>query len=396
MWVALVHQPERNVTTSLVAPHGGRLVDRRLAPSQAETWRERILSGRLQSITLTAVQLADLELIAVGAYSPLTGFLGRRDYQSVLRNLRLANGLVWSLPITLRLPVGTERAHDELALLDADGVLRGVIEVSEVFTASTGDEALAVYGTSDPAHPGVARLQAESTTVVAGDVWLVDRLVSAFPSLAFDPADTRSAFAERGWRTVVGFQTRNPVHRAHEYIQKAALETVDGLLLHPLVGATKGDDVPADVRVRSYQVLIDEYYPSDRVLLAAFPAAMRYAGPREAVFHAIARKNYGCSHFIVGRDHAGVGNYYGTYDAQRIFERFAPDELGIVPIKFEHTFYCRRCEGVASAKTCPHSSASHVALSGTQVRALLARGELPPPEFSRPEVARILADGYAT
>ena len=380
---------------SLVAPHGGQLVDRRLAPWQADAWRDRAQAGRIPAITLTPMQLADLELIAIGAYSPLTGFLGERDYKSVLADMRLANGLPWALPITLRLPPDVERVGDELALLDADGVLRGVVEVAEVYSACVKKEATAVYGTEDPAHPGVARLLEEADLVVAGDVWLVDRWVSAFPGLALDPIDTRRAFADRRWRTVVGFQTRNPVHRAHEYIQKAALETVDGLLLHPLVGATKGDDVPAHVRIRSYRVLIDEYYPSDRVVLAAFPAAMRYAGPREAVFHAIARKNYGCSHFIVGRDHAGVGNYYGTYDAQRIFERFAPGELGITPVKFEHTFYCRRCESVASAKTCPHDASAHVALSGTQVRAMLARGELPPPEFSRPEVAAVLAEGYA-
>jgi sulfate adenylyltransferase len=313
----------------------------------------------------------------------------------VLADMRLANGLPWTLPITLRLPADVDRVGDELALVDAAGVLRGIVEVAEVYSACVKKEAVAVYGTEDPAHPGVARLLQETDRIVAGDVWFVERRVSSFPALALDPADTRRAFAERGWKSVVGFQTRNPVHRAHEYIQKAALETVDGLLLHPLVGATKRDDVPADVRVRSYRVLIDEYYPADRVVLAAFPAAMRYAGPREAVFHAIARKNYGCSHFIVGRDHAGVGAYYGTYDAQRLFERFEPGELGITPVKFEHTFYCRRCESVASTKTCPHGPSAHVALSGTQVRAMLARGELPPPEFSRPEVAAVLVEGYA-
>jgi sulfate adenylyltransferase len=378
-----------------VKPHGGRLVDRRLTPWDAETWRERVRGGRVTAITLSPVQLADLELIAVGAYSPLTGFLGEKDYLSVLGDMRLANGVVWSLPIVLRLPADVERVSDVVALHDADGVLRGILEVSAIYTACAGDEALAVFGTKDPAHPGVARLLGETDIVVAGDVWLVERWVAAFPAIALDPADTRRAFEDRGWRTVVGFQTRNPVHRAHEYIQKAALETVDGLLLHPLVGATKGDDVPADVRVKSYRVLIDEYYPADRVVLAAFPAAMRYAGPREAVFHALARKNYGCSHFIVGRDHAGVGNYYGTYDAQRLFERFTSEELGIVPVKFEHTFYCTKCEGVASTKTCPHEKSAHVALSGTQVRALLSRGEIPPKEFSRPEVAKVLAEGYA-
>jgi len=384
-------------TRELVAPHGGSLVNRVMPPWTAESARERVHARRLQTVTLTPLQLADLELIAIGAYSPLQGFLAEKDYRSVVHDMRLANGLPWSLPITLRWD-GVEkggRIGDELALLDDRGVLRGVLQVSETYRASVVSEAQAVYGTEDPAHPGVARLLQEPDLIVAGDVSLVERWVSPFPALALDPADTRRTFADRGWSTVVGFQTRNPVHRAHEYIQKAALETVDGLLLHPLVGTTKGDDVPADVRVASYRVLIDQYYPADRVVLAAFPAAMRYAGPREAVFHAIARKNYGCSHFIVGRDHAGVGSYYGTYDAQRIFERFEAGELGIVPVKFEHTFYCRKCETVASSKTCPHDPTAHVALSGTEVRSLLRRGELPPPQFSRPEVAAVLAQAFA-
>jgi sulfate adenylyltransferase len=384
-------------TRELVPPHGGSLVNRVMPPWLAERAQERVHARRLQTVTLTPLQLADLELIAIGAYSPLQGFLAEKDYRSVVDDMRLANGLPWSLPITLRWD-GVEkggRIGDELALLDDRGVLRGVLQVSETYRASVVSEAQAVYGTEDPAHPGVARLLQEPDRIVAGDVSLVERWVSPFPALALDPVDTRRTFADRGWSTVVGFQTRNPVHRAHEYIQKAALETVDGLLLHPLVGTTKGDDVPADVRVASYRVLIDQYYPADRVVLAAFPAAMRYAGPREAVFHAIARKNYGCSHFIVGRDHAGVGSYYGTYDAQRIFERFEAGELGIVPVKFEHTFYCRKCETVASSKTCPHDPTAHVALSGTEVRSLLRRGELPPPQFSRPEVAAVLAQAFA-
>jgi sulfate adenylyltransferase len=374
---------------TLIKPHGGDLVGRVLTgePRQA-------LIDALQtcpSVTLKPWEVADFEMIATGALSPLLGFMGLADYKSTLYEMRLADGLPWTIPVTLR--VEDRPRADRYALRNSDGVLLGVIEVSDVFKGDRAEEARAIYRTEDTNHPGVRRLLDSGSYVVGGKIWLVDRVHPAFPELALDPGDTREAFAKREWRTIVGFQTRNPVHRAHEYIQKAALETVDGLLLHPLVGETKDDDIPASIRVRSYRALLDNYYPEGRVLLAAFPAAMRYAGPREAVFHAIARKNYGCSHFIVGRDHAGVGSYYGSYDAQKIFDRFIPEELGIKPIFFEHSFFCRACNGMASQKTCPHGTDSHIALSGTHVRELLRAGEFPPPEFSRPEVAKVLIEG---
>jgi sulfate adenylyltransferase len=371
-----------------VAPHGGVLVNRLDAGDAALAEVER-LAG-IPVLELDGKTAADLELLATGAYSPLTGFLGSADYRRVLADMRLASGVPWPLPVTIR--VDDIAGFPDVLLLKR-GELLGRLDVEEVFTAPRELEAQRVFGTTDAAHPGVAQLLAQGDYVVSGAVRVLRRSVPPFPEIAFDPADTRRVFAERGWRRVVGFQTRNPVHRAHEYIQKAALETVDGLLLHPLIGPTKDDDIPAAVRVRSYRVLLERYYPADRVLLAAFPAAMRYAGPREAVFHALVRKNYGCTHFIVGRDHAGVGQYYGPYDAQRIFERFAPGELGIAPLCFENTFYCRVCGATASPKTCPHADSDRVSLSGSRVRELLRAGELPPPEFSRPEVAQALIEG---
>jgi sulfate adenylyltransferase len=371
-------------TRDLIAPHGGRLVDRTGdRPEGVET---------LETLTLTPREVSDLDMLASGALSPLKGFMPRDDYERVVDEMRLASGLPWALPVCLA--VDSAPRGDRVALADESGRLLAVLEVDEVYDYDKEREADRCFRTTDDAHPGVARLYAQKPCYLAGSVTVFDRPSPPFPELALDPVETRAAFAERGWRRVVGFQTRNPIHRAHEYLTKVALETVDGLLIHPLVGETKSDDVPATTRVECYRVLVDNYYPADRVLVVAFPAAMRYAGPREAIWHAICRKNYGCSHFIVGRDHAGVGDYYGTYDAQLIFDEFEPHELDIEPMFFEHSFWCNACGSMASAKTCPHDASKHVFLSGTKVRELLASGDLPPVEFSRPEVAEVLIEAY--
>ena len=382
---------------TIVSPHGGTLINRKVAPGEEESFSERAKS--LPSIRLDPRQASDLEMISIGAFSPLQGFMSRADYEEVVSSMHLASGEAWSMPVTLSVDGETASGIPdgaEIALRDEDGRLIGSMIVEEKYTYDKEKEAGLVYRTTDEAHPGVANLYAQGPVLLGGPVLYLQppRQLAPFHEYRFEPEETRQRFIELGWKTVVGFQTRNPVHRAHEYLQKCAMEIVDGLLLHPLVGATKDDDIPADVRMRCYVAILENYYPKNRVLLSVNPAFMRYAGPREAIFHALVRKNYGCSHFIVGRDHAGVGSYYGTYDAQHIFSEFKPGELGIQPFFFENSFYCTECRGMCTSKTCPHGDDSHVFLSGTQVRAALSRGELPPEEFTRPEVASILAEAY--
>lgn len=375
-----------------IAPHGGKLVNRLAPESEKAAFLER--AKDLPSITINPREWSDVEMIAVGAFSPLEGFLGKADYERVRDEMRLADGTVWSLPVTL----STSREEADALAIGQDIVLKtpegqpvAILSLQEKYGYDKQDEARKVYKTDEETHPGVAALYRQGDVLLAGPITVYDLPLHAkFAGHKATPAETRARFQEKGWNTVVGFQTRNPVHRAHEYLQKCALEMVDGLLLHPLVGETKSDDIPADVRMQCYQALLENYYPEDRVSFSVLPAAMRYAGPREAITHALIRKNYGCTHFIVGRDHAGVGNYYGTYEAQELISSIPAGDLGITPLKYEHTFYCTKCQSMASSKTCPHGKDDHLMLSGTKVREKLRNGEPLPVEFTRPEVAEVL------
>jgi sulfate adenylyltransferase len=372
-----------------ITPHGGQLINRIATPAEREEFLAQ--ADSLPRVQLDERATSDLIMIAIGGFSPLKGFMEQDDYEKVVDDMHLVNGLAWSIPITLSV---TEDVADPLKdggwvrLDDSEGNFIGVLELTQKYRYNKAHEAVNVYRTDDIKHPGVKVVYEQGAINLAGPVWLLQRdSHPEFPKYQIDPTESRRIFKEKGWKTIVGFQTRNPIHRAHEYIQKCALEVVDGLFLHPLVGVTKSDDIAADVRMRCYEIMIEEYFPNERVILAINPSSMRYAGPREAIFHALIRKNYGCTHFIVGRDHAGVGDYYGTYDGQKIFGEFEPRELEIVPMMFEHAFYCTRTQQMATTKTSPSTPEERVHLSGTKVREMLRRGELPPPEFSRPKVA---------
>ena len=381
---------------TLINPHGGHLIERKLAGGERDRALEAAAS--LSTLTLSDRNLHDLECIATGIYSPLEGFVGEEDYHTIVNDMRLSEGHAWSIPISLQ--VSDQEAErcpldEDVALTHPDGTVLAIMTVNDKFRPDQDHEAERIYRTADGAHPGVAAMRQAGPVYLGGPVVLIDELPDQpFVDYALTPHRTRAEFAKREWDTVVAFQTRNPIHRAHEYLTKCALEMVDGLFINPLVGATKSDDIPAEVRMRCYLVLLERYYPQGRVVLGTYPAAMRYAGPREAILHAISRQNYGCTHFIVGRDHAGVGDYYGTYDAQHIFEEYTAAELAITPLRFEHAFYDTRSKQMATAKTSPSSPEERIFLSGTKVREMLLRGEIPPEEFTRAEVAEILIGAY--
>jgi len=387
----------------MIAAHGGTLVNRLVTGKERDQLLAKVQN--LPKIAVDAWTVSDIEMIAIGGFSPLEGFLTKRDYEGVVNNSRLASGVVWTIPVTLAVDGKTAqglKTGSDVALTSpgtgagaSDSQVLAILHLQETYQPDKAREAQQVFRTTDASHPGVARLNALGDTYLGGRISVVNRPAHKFANYPHDPQETRTLFAERGWTRIVAFQTRNPIHRAHEYIQKTALEMCDGLLLHPVVGETKGDDVPAAIRMKSYEALLAHYYPKDRVILAVNPSSMRYAGPREAIFHALIRKNYGCTHFIVGRDHAGVGKFYGTYDAQKIFDDFSPEDLGITPLFFENTFYCTVCAAMASTKTCPHGEADRVSLSGTKVRELLLAGTPPPREVSRPEVAQVLIEAMA-
>lgn len=384
--------------SQLVPPHGGLLNPLLLKDEELTAERERAKS--LPAVRLTSRETSDLIMMGTGAFSPLTGFMGSEDYKNVVENMRLVNGTLWPIPITLSISddqADTLSIGSQVALFDGDcGELMGTMTLTEKHAYDKILEAKKVFRTDDAAHPGVAKIYAQEDILIAGPVKVLSEgpYPEQFGTHYGRPAETRRMFAERGWSTVAAFQTRNPIHRSHEYCTKIALEVTDGLLIHPLVGKLKADDIPADIRMKCYEVLLENYYPKDRVVLKVYPMEMRYGGPREAVLHAIFRQNYGCSHLIVGRDHAGVGNYYGPFDAQKIFDEVGAGELHIKPLNIDWTFWCHKCDGMASMKTCPHGKEDRVLISGTDLRNQLSQGQKPPKEFSRPEVAEILIDYY--
>lgn len=384
--------------SKLVPPHGGRLNFLLVVGKERVEEMER--AKRMPHVKLSTRETSDLIMMAIGAFSPLTGFMGEGDYSRVVEEMRLADGTLWPIPITLSVTkeeADSFKSGTEIALIDDESdEMMGIITAEEIFSYDKKSEARQVYKTEDPAHPGVAKVYDQQDILLSGPVKVFSE--GPYPETFGDhygrPATTRAIFEEKGWITIAAFQTRNPIHRSHEYCTKIALEVCDGILIHPLVGKLKADDIPADIRMKCYEVLLQNYYPKDRVVLKVYPMEMRYGGPREAILHAIFRQNYGCSHLIVGRDHAGVGNYYGPFDAQMIFDEINEEDLHLRPLKIDWTFWCYKCDGMASMKTCPHSQQDRVLISGTKLREMLANGQMPPKEFSRPEVVEILMDYY--
>ena len=385
--------------SQLIPPHGGRFTRALIKGEEGRLERQR--ASGLNRVTMTSRETSDLIMMGIGAFSPLSGFMGKRDWQMVCDELRMANGTFWPLPITLS--VSEEKAREikegeEVALVDDESdELMGSIVVEEKYTIDKGHECRAVFGAEDLKHPGVAKVMAQGEINLAGPVKVFNELdyPDRFGDLYARPDETRNMFAQKGWRTVAALQLRNPMHRSHEYLAKIALEVCDGIFIHQLVGKLKEGDIPADVRVRCVDVMVNEYFPAERVVNKVYPMEMRYAGPREALLHACFRQNYGATHIIIGRDHAGVGNFYGPFDAQRIFSEIPENSLRIEALPIDWTFYCHKCEGMASLKTCPHSDEDRLLISGTKLREMLSRGEHPPRQFSRPEVVDILAAYYS-
>jgi sulfate adenylyltransferase len=376
-------------------PHGGKLINRYADPSRVDELLDKC--GRLKTWLPTESELSDLEMIACGAYSPLTGFMNRSDFKAVLDGMRLSKGTVWPLPVTLAVsqPFGASlKPGEEIALLDETHRPIAIMTVSDVYEFNPMEYAHKAYKTTDQSHPGVAAIYASGPKMVGGEVALLRRRDhKQFAHYRLDPGETRELFESRKWRTVAGFQTQNPIHRDHEYLQKCALEMVDGLFIHPTVGG-KTEDIPEDVRMRCYEAVIDNYYAKERVALAVNPAALRHAGPREALLHALVRKNYGCTHFIVGRDHAGFGGTYGSFEAADLFRQFDPKDVGIVPLFFDNAFYCKACGGMATVKTCCHTEVARLTFSAAAVREMLQKGKPLPQEFTRAEVGVILMEAF--
>ena len=381
----------------MIAPHGGTLVNRLLEGADAEALAAKAES--LPVITLNSREVSDFEMIATGAMSPLEGFMGQADYEGVCDNMHLASGAAGPLPVVLETKGDDDgsafEVGAEVALKTEDGALLGVMTISDKWNPDKRAELEKCFK-GDDEHPAWGYLQSIGNTYIGGTFQAITLpAYDKHNEFRLTPAQTRAAFAEKGWDTIAAFQTRNPIHRAHEYLTKVALEQTDGLLIHPLVGDTKADDIPSDVRMKCYHAILSKYYPLDRTMLAVYPQAMRYGGPREALLHALCRQNYGITHIIIGRDHAGVGSYYGTFDAQAIFDEFKEGEIGINTLRFEHSFYCKLTGGMATTKSSPAGPEDKIFLSGTKVRDMLSNGERPPAEFSRPEVADILIESYA-